>query len=124
MRRALFGCVLAGLLSGTLFLTGCGSATPEEGAGSSGNDTIVRIADERILGQWTGDDGVVEFRADGTLVLDDGSEVPFAMPDSDRVDVEFAAGTRTFNITWDGDDRHGVLATDSTTTTPTWYVRR
>ena len=35
-----------------------------------------------------------------------------------------AGMTRTFNITWDGDDRHGVLATDSTTTTPTWYVRK
>ncbi len=106
-------------------LVGCGGS----GEGDStdvgpGNGGEVRIADERIIGEWTGEDGGVEFRADGMIVLADGTEYPFAMPSADRIDIEFPDGPRSYNVTWEGDDRHGVLASDSTTTTPTWYDRK
>lgn len=124
MKRTFLWCVLAAMLVAIVALSGCAGGSQGQAGGSGTEAGDVRIADERIIGRWSGADGDVEFRADGVLVLDDGTEASFAMPNSGRIDVEFAAGSRSFNITWDGDDRHGVLATDSTTTTPTWYARK
>jgi hypothetical protein len=104
-------------------LAGCG--TNEEAAPTGETTQTVKIADERIVGKWTGADGDVEFRDDGIAVLADGSEIPFEMPTSDRLFFDFPdAGRQTFQISWENDDRHGVLASSSTTTVPTWYDRQ
>jgi len=128
MRRTLWLTVLVTTLVFALVaLAGCGGSDQEGSeAGTNGGSgqAVPEIADERIIGTWVSEeDGEVEFLESGVVVLSAG-EFPFTMPSSDRIDITFPAGTETYNVVWDGDDRHGVLASTSTTTTPTWYDRK
>ena len=123
MRRTLWLTALVTML--VFALAGCGGSegTGGDPIGDSDQDAT-EIADERILGTWVSDeDGEVEFLETGIVVLEAG-EFPFAMRSSDRIDITFPGGTETYNVVWDGDDRHGVLGSASTTTTPTWYDRK
>jgi hypothetical protein len=107
-----------------LSLVGCGGSKEDKTADTATETTgTVSIADDRIVGSWEGEDGKVEFKDDGTIVLDDGTAFPFSMPNSDALEIAFPDGPREYSVTWEGDDRHGVVSKDSTDTTPTWYDR-
>ena len=107
-----------------LVLTGCGGSKEDSTVGTGQETTAtVNIADDRIVGSWEGEDGTVEFKDDGTIVLDDGTAFPFTMPSSDTLEIAFPDGPREYTVTWEGDDRHGAVSKDGTETTPTWYDR-
>ncbi len=108
-----------------LALVGCGGS-PKDTPADTAKETPAKaiIADERIVGAWEGKDGNVEFKDDGKVVLDDGTELPFAMPSSEQLEITFPAGPQKFGVKWEGDDRHGIVSKDSTDTATYWYDRK
>jgi predicted small lipoprotein YifL len=123
MKRTVLLLLLATAL--VFALAGCGGSdeAPKTEAPAEVPEKTV-IADDRIIGKWKGDDGNVEFKEDNTIVLDDGTSLPFNMPSSEELQIIGPGGTGEFTVTWEGDDRHGVASKDSTDTEITWYDRQ
>jgi hypothetical protein len=106
-------------------LVGCGGSKKDAPAKPAKEAPAkVIIVDKRIIGAWEGKDGNVEFKSDGNVVLDDGTQLPFAMPSSEQLKITFPGGTQVFTVKWKGDDKHGIVSKDSTDTTVYWYDRK
>lgn len=97
MTRKVLLLLLAGVLA--FVATGCGSKTVE-----------AKIADERIVGEWTSAEGGVAFYADGSATIEQAQggvnsvsdRFQFEMPEKDKLIMHFPEGDRYYKVTLKG----------------------
>lgn len=124
MTRRILAVVLSiVLVAGLSVMTGC-SEKPKPGVDVTGSGKA-DIADERIIGKWRGETetDTVEFRADGSVVMADGSQITFTMDSKGAIELVFPDGSAAFAIEFDGDDKHGVKPAQAEDAEFTWYER-